>query len=186
MEITNLQMEINDIKEHLYNLSEEIKTRALKEEAAMNNARISVAEANIGAIMEETQWLSNKTEPKEIINDFQKEFKRLAEYDKLGYGTAENILYTIKKKDEEYKKLETSRIEAVGDGLTLSRYIDTLEKTFLPIEYIKTEILDLINNYDENTSGVAMSEAGNSRFFYILALSSLMNIIIRREKELNG
>lgn len=182
-DLDEAKINIEKLCNRVFELEEEMLCRADKVAVDSAQCRIDVAECNINSVMSMASYLEDKITPSSIIGDLNEELKILAEYREL--GSPERIKKLIAGLKKDIEDITKERDEMITAASNLSKYINILEKSTFPIEYVKTEILDMINNYDERTSGVAMSDAGNSRFFYVLALSGLMNIFVGREKELN-
>lgn len=182
-DLDEAKINIEELRNRIFELEEEMLRRADKVAVDSVQCRIDVAECNIHSAMSMASYLEDKITSSSIIGDLNEELKLLAEYREL--GSPERIKKLIAGLKKDIEDITKERDEMITAASNLSKYINILEKSTFPIEYVKTEILDMINNYDERTSGVAMSDAGNSRFFYILALSGLMNIFVGREKELN-
>lgn len=182
-EINKTKEDVATLQNRVFQMEEEMTRRADKTTLDNAECRIADLECNTSYVMSMASYLEEKITPSSIISDLNEELKLLAEYREL--GSPERIKKLIAGLKKDIENITKERDEMIAAASNLSKYINILEKSTFPIEYVKTEILDMINNYDERTSGVAMSDAGNSRFFYVLALSGLMNIFVGREKELN-
>ena len=87
--------------------------------------------------------------------------------------TKQNADYSAQCKDwqEKYKTLYNEKLD--------------IQSKSIYFEELRNILCDMMNNYDNCTTGLANADTGTARFFYINALCNVMNKIVEMEKNKN-
>lgn len=128
--------------------------------------------------------LEHNTQPVNMLETMFQDYKQLETYRAIGtpysIGRDLDILtrqrddYSAQCKDwqEKYKTLYNEKL-------------DTQSKSIY-FEEIRDLLCDMMNDYDNCTTGLANADTGTARFFYINALSNVMNKVVEMERNKNG
>ena len=138
--------------------------------ASMNDQRISN--------------LEHETQPANMLNNMLQDYKQLEAYRAIGtpYSIERDLTTLAKVRDkylnerddwqEKYKTLYDEKLD--------------IQSKSIYFEELRDLLCDMMNNYDNCTTGLANADTGTARFFYINALSNVMNKIVEMERNKNG
>ena len=119
-----------------------------------------------------------------MLEHMLQDYKQLEAYKAIGtpYHIKERIDIITKERDkyfnecnnwqEKYKTLYNEKLD--------------IQSKSIYFEELRNVLCDMINNYDNCTTGLANADTGTARFFYINALSNVMNKIVEMERNKNG
>ena len=138
---------------------------------------VSINDQRIGYLEEEIQ-------PANMLEHMLQDYKQLEAYKAIGtpYHIKERIDTITKERDkyfnecnnwqEKYKMLYNEKLD--------------IQSKSVYFEELRNLLCDMMNNYDNCTTGLANADTGTARFFYINALSNVMNKIVEMERNKNG
>lgn len=128
--------------------------------------------------------LEHETQPANMLNNMLRDYQQLEEYRSIGTPYyIRNRMDTIAKERDKYYD---ERNEWVEKYRTLYDEKLDIQSKSVYFEELRNLLCDMMNNYDNCTTGLANADTGTARFFYINALSNVMNKIVEMERNKNG
>ena len=128
--------------------------------------------------------LEHETQPANMLNNMLRDYKQLEEYRSIGTPYyIKNRMDTIAKERDKYydeSKDWQARYKILSDEKL------NIQSKSIYFEELRNLLCDMMNNYDNCTTGLANADTGTARFFYINALSNVMTKIVEMEKNKNG
>ena len=161
---------VANVAENAYSLNGLLEEKADKSYVAINEQRINN--------------LEQETQPVNMLEHMLQDYKQLEAYQAIGtpYHIKERIDTITKLRDkylneckdwqEKYKALYNEKLD--------------IQSKSIYFEELRNLLCDMMNNYDNCTTGLANADTGTARFFYINALSNVMNKIVEMERNKNG
>lgn len=161
---------VNEVMNESYIINSRLAEKADKCFVEVNDQRISN--------------LEHETQPVNMLNNMLRDYQQLEEYRSIGTPYyIRNRMDTIAKERDKYydeSKDWQEKYRALYD-----EKLDIQSKSIY-FEELRDLLCDMMNNYDSCTTGLANADTGTARFFYIDALSNVMNKIVEMERNKNG
>ena len=128
--------------------------------------------------------LEHETQPINMLNNMLHDYQQLEEYRTIGtpYYIRSRMDTIAKERDKYY---DESKDWQVRYKVLSDEKLDIQSKSVY-FEELRNLLCDMMNNYDNCTTGLANANTGTARFFYINALSKVMNKIVEMERNKNG
>ena len=150
------------------------------------NSRL-MEKADVGLVSVNDQRISNlehETQPANMLNNMLRDYKQLEEYRAIGspYYIRERMDTIAKDRDKYYDETKNWQVRYK----ILSDEKLNIQSKSVYFEDLRRMLCDMMNNYDSHTAGLTDANTGTARFFYINALSNIMNKIVEMEKSKNG
>ena len=152
---------------------------------AINNCLAEKADKSYVAINEQRiDILEEETQPVNMLEHMLQDYKQLEAYQAIGtpYHIKERIDTITKERDKYYDE----RNEWIEKYRALYDEKLDIQSKSVYFEELRNLLCDIMNNYDNCTTGLATADTGTARFFYINALSNVMNKIVEMERNKNG
>lgn len=138
---------------------------------------VEVNDQRIGCLEEEIR-------PANMLNNMLHDYQQLEEYRNIGTPYyIRNRMDTITKERDKY--YDESKDWQVRYKILNDEKLNIQSKSIY-FEELRNLLCDMMNNYDNCTTGLANADTGTARFFYINALSNVMNKIVEMERNKNG
>jgi len=152
---------------------------------AVNSCLAEKADKSYVAINEQRiNNLEQETQPANMLEHMLQDYKQLEAYQAIGtpYRIKERIDTITKERDKYYDERNEwlEKYRALYD-----EKLDIQSKSVY-FEELRNLLCDMMNNYENCTTGLANADTGTARFFYINALSNVMNKIVEMERNKNG
>ena len=149
------------------------------------NSRL-MEKADVGLVSVNDQRISNlehETQPVNMLNNMLHDYQQLEEYRSIGTPYyIRNRMDTIAKERDKYydeSKDWQARYKILSDEKL------NIQSKSAYFEDLRRLLCDMMNNYDSYTTGLTDANTGTARFFYINALSNVMNKIVEMERNKN-
>lgn len=161
---------VDELTADSYTIKNCLEEKANKSSVEINKQRIDI--------------LEQKTQPANMLEHMLQDYKQLEEYRAI--DTPYNIkkyIDTITKERDKYFNERNGWIEKYK--ALYNEKLDIQSKSIY-VEELRNLLCDMMNNYNNCTTGLAEADTGTARFFYINALCNVMNKITEMEKKKNG
>ena len=137
---------------------------------------VEVNDQRIGCLEEEIR-------PANMLNNMLQDYKQLEAYQAIGtpYRIKERIDTITKERDKYYDE----RNEWIEKYRALYDEKLDIQSKSVYFEELRNLLCDMMNNYDNCTTGLVNADTGTARFFYINALCNVMNKIVEMERNKN-
>ena len=150
------------------------------------NSRLT-GKADVGLVSVNDQrisYLEHETQPANMLNNMLSDYKQLEEYRAIGspHYIRERMDTITKDRDKYYDETKNwqTRYKILSDEKL------NIQSKSAYFEDLRRMLCDMMNNYDNYTAGLTDANTSTARFFYINALSNVMNKIVEMEKNKNG
>ena len=128
--------------------------------------------------------LEHETQPANMLNNMLRDYQQLEEYRSIGtpYYIRNRMDTIAKDRDKYYDETKNwqTRYKILSDEKL------NIQSKSAYFEDLRRMLCDMMNSYDSYTAGLTDANTGTARFFYINALSNVMNKIVEMEKSKNG
>ena len=161
---------VNELMHETYSINSCLTGKADKCLVEVNDQRISN--------------LEHETQPVNMLNSMLHDYQQLEEYRSIGTPYyIRNRMDTIAKERDKY--YDESKDWQVRYKILSDEKLNIQSKSAY-FEDLRRMLCDMMNSYDNYTAGLTDANTGTARFFYINALSNVMNKIVEMEKNKNG
>ena len=161
---------VNELRNESYAINSRLAEKADKCFVEVNDQRINN--------------LEHETQPINMLNNMLHDYQQLEEYRTIGTPYyIRNRMDTIAKERDKY--YDESKDWQVRYKVLSDEKLNIQSKSAY-FEDLRRLLCDMMNNYDNHTAGLTDANTGTARFFYINALSNVMNKIVEMEKNKNG
>ena len=150
------------------------------------NSRLT-EKADMGLVSANDQrisYLEDQIHPANMLNGMLRDYKQLEEYKAIGspHYIRERMDTIARDRDKYYDEAKNwqEKYRALYD-----EKLDIQSKSIY-FEELRNILCDMMNNYDDCTTGLANADTGTARFFYLDALSNVMHKIVEMERNKNG
>lgn len=169
-ELNNTIGNVHELMNETYSINSRLAEKAEVSVVSINDQRIGV--------------LEQETQPVNMLEHMLQDYKQLETYQAMGtpYRIKERIDTITKERDKYYDE----RNEWMEKYKALYNEKLDIQSKSIYFEELRNILCDMINNYDNCTTGLANAGTGTARFFYINALSNVMNKIVEMERNKNG
>ena len=128
--------------------------------------------------------LEHETKPANMLNNMLRDYQQLEEYRSIGTPCyIRTRMDTIAKERDKY--YDESKDWQVRYKILSDEKLNIQSKSAY-FEDLRRMLCDMMNSYDSYTAGLTDANTSTARFFYINALSNVMNKIVEMEKNKNG
>lgn len=153
-----------------YSVKNCLEEKADKSSVEINKQRIDI--------------LEQETQPANMLEHMLQDYKQLEEY--RTFGAPCHIKKRIDIITKERDKYYDERNEWIEKYRMLYNEKLDIQSKSVYFEELRNLLCDMMNNYNNCTTGLAEADTGTARFFYINALCNVMNKITEMEKKKNG
>lgn len=172
-----IDREISDTIGNVHELMNEtysINSR-LTEKADVN--MVSINDQRIG-------YLEEQIHPANMLDGMLRDYKQLEEYKAIGspYYIRERMDTIARDRDKYYDEAKNWQEKY----RTLYDEKLNIQSKSAYFEDLRRMLCDMMNSYDSYTTGLTDANTSTARFFYINALSNVMNKIVEMERSKNG
>lgn len=169
-ELCDMVGNVHELMNETYSINSRLAEKADISSVSINDQRIG--------------YLEEEIQPANMLEHMLQDYKQLEAYQAIGtpYRIKERIDTITKERDkyfdernewiEKYKALYDEKLD--------------IQSKSVYFEELRNLLCDMMNNYDNCTTGLANADTGTARFFYINALSNVMNKIVEMERNKNG
>lgn len=172
-----IDKEINDTIGNVHELMNEtysINSR-LAEKADVST--VSINDQRIG-------YLEEQIRPTNMLETMLQDYKQLETYRAIGtpYSIGRDLDILTRQRDDYSAQCKDwqARYKILSDEKL------NIQSKSAYFEDLRRLLCDMMNNYDSHTAGLTDANTSTARFFYINALSNVMNKIVEMEKNKNG
>lgn len=160
---------VHELRNETYSINSRLAEKADVSTVSINDQRIG--------------YLEEQIHPANMLETMFQDYKQLEEYRAIGtpYSigkdlttlTKQSANYSAQCKDwqEKYKTLYNEKLD--------------IQSKSVYFEELRNILCDMMNNYDSYTTGLTDANTSTARFFYINALSNVMNKIVEMERNKN-
>lgn len=158
---------VNELMNETYSINSRLEEKA-------DNCRVAMNEERIGN-------LEDSTQPASMLESMLHDYQELEAYRTIGtpYHIKERIDTITKERDKYYDE----RNEWIEKYKALYNEKLDIQSKSIYFEELRNLLCDMMNNYDNYTTGLANADTGTARFFYINALCNVMNKIVEMERN---
>ena len=161
---------VNELRNETYSINSRLEGKADVSMVSINDQRIG--------------YLEEEIHPANMLNNMLRDYKQLEEYKAIGSPDyIRHCIDTITKDRDKYYD-ETKNWQARYKILSDEKL--NIQSKSAYFEDLRRLLCDMMNSYDSHTAGLTDANTSTARFFYINALSNVMNKIVEMEKNKNG